>query len=136
MAFERIVIFILVCILAIHTVACIWIFIHHDRTFAAEQSQETEELTTWVTVAGYEGLDDFQLYTAAIYFTVTTFTTVGYGDLSAKNHYERILSCGTMIVGVIAFSYATGAASSLISNDDARKALYQKKMHTLNKINE
>ena len=65
------------------------------------------------------------MYVAAIYYTVTTITTVGYGDHSAVNTAERILATIIMIIGVIAFSYATGALSSLIFDTDQRKALYK-----------
>ena len=41
-----------------------------------------------------------------------------------------------MILGVIAFSYATGALSSLIQDDDNRRAQYQQKMITLKKLND
>ena len=58
------------------------------------------------------------LYVASIYYTVTTITTVGYGDLSAQNTLERIFSVFTMITGVIAFSYATGSLASLIFDND------------------
>ena len=56
-----------------------------------------------------------------MYFTVTTITTVGYGDVSADNTAERIVGVVTMVLGVIAFSYATGSLSSLIQHDDKTK---------------
>ena len=74
------------------------------------------------------------MYWLAMYFSVTTITTVGYGDMSAKNTPERILNIVTMILGVIAFSYATGALSSLIQDDDQKKAPYQSTMATLRKL--
>ena len=77
---------------------------------------------TWVTAFGFDQLENNQLYWAAVYFTVTTITTVGYGDISSKNTLERIMGIISMILGVIAFSYATGALSSLIQDDDQRKA--------------
>ena len=55
-----------------------------------------------------------------MYFSVTTITTVGYGDISATATNERILSIFIMIVGVIAFSFATGSLTSIISNVDTQ----------------
>ena len=69
---------------------------------------------SWINSSGNEDLDNFDMYWLSMYFSVTTITTVGYGDLSAKNTPERILGIISMILGVIAFSYATGALSSLI----------------------
>ena len=119
--------FAIVCILTIHTTACIWIFFfftYEGTTYLDENNQEVTK-DTWVEAGGFSGLKELDLYLAGIYFTITTFTTVGYGDISSKNTPERLLGCATMVIGVLAFSYATGTFSSLISNEDARKALYQ-----------
>ena len=58
------------------------------------------------------------MYVASFYYTITTITTVGYGDHSGFNTLERIMQVITMIIGVFAFSYATGALSSLIFDSD------------------
>jgi hypothetical protein len=39
-----------------------------------------------------------------------------------------------MIIGVIAFSFATGSLSSIMSNYDAKEAYVKEKMATLNEI--
>ena len=137
-AYERIFMFTMVCILTIHTTACIWIyfFFNYEGTFYFDLNDDRITRNTWVEAAGYSDLKELDLYLAGIYFTITTFTTVGYGDISSKNTPERLLGCATMIIGVLAFSYATGTFSSLISNEDAKKAEYQKKMHTLKKLND
>ena len=60
------------------------------------------------------------MYTVGIYWTITTITTVGYGDISATNTTERIVASIIMVIGVIAFSFSTGALSSIIANADSR----------------
>lgn len=59
-----------------------------------------------------------KLYFASFYFTVTTITTVGYGDIAAHNTIERIICIVLMITGVISFSFASGSLSSILSNYD------------------
>ena len=54
------------------------------------------------------------MYTIGLYWTITTITTVGYGDISATNMAERIVACIIMVIGVIAFSFSTGSLSSII----------------------
>ena len=49
-----------------------------------------------------------------MYFTVTTITTVGYGDIYATETAERMLGILTMLIGVIAFSFSTGSLSSIV----------------------
>ena len=49
---------------------------------------------------------------------IVTLSTVGYGDVLAKTPLEYIFSIIVMLVGVIAFSFASGALTSIISNYD------------------
>ena len=46
-------------------------------------------------------------------------TTVGYGDISGQNNLERFVSIFIMLVGVMAFSFATGSLSSIMASYDA-----------------
>lgn len=41
-----------------------------------------------------------------VYFTFTTLTTIGFGDLVPKNNAEYIMSSIVMLSGVSVFSYA------------------------------
>ena len=70
----------------------------------------------------------------ALYFTVTTVLTVGYGDIHAYNTAERIIAIILMIVGVIAFSFTTGSLTSLLSSYDSSQAKLKEKLSTLNEI--
>jgi hypothetical protein len=58
----------------------------------------------WLTNAYLDNATDYQKYTAAFYFTITTMATVGYGDISGHNTLERIICILIMIIGVIVFS--------------------------------
>ena len=64
----------------------------------------------------YVELNTGALYLTSFYFTTTTVTTVGYGDISGENVVERGVSIIIMVLGVIAFSFATGSISSIMSN--------------------
>ncbi len=63
--------------------------------------------------------NDFQLYISAFYFTVATIVTVGYGDISPANTLERSYVVFLMLIGVVSFSFTTGALSSIISSYDS-----------------
>lgn len=88
----------------------------------------------WIYVKNYEDLGIFDLYVSSCYFIVTTIVTVGYGDITAINSAEKMICCVLMITGVVAFSYATGALSSIISNVDSTEAKLKEKITTLNQI--
>lgn len=75
-----------------------------------------------------------QMYLTSFYFTVTTITTVGYGDISGSNTIEMIFCISIMIIGVIAFSFATGSLASILQNYDVQNAKFQEKVLILNRI--
>jgi hypothetical protein len=39
--------------------------------------------------------------TDALYFTVTVFSTVGFGDITAKSEVARVLVTGQMVAGIV-----------------------------------
>ena len=79
-------------------------------------------------------MEDTELYVTSFYYTTTTILTVGYGDITAINLYEKLLCIILMIIGVISFSFATGALSSIISNYDSSEANLKYKISKLNSI--
>lgn len=69
----------------------------------------------------------------SLYWTITTITTVGYGDISGTNILEMVFCCFVMIIGVIAFGFANGTLASIMTNYDNKSGSYQDKMNILNK---
>lgn len=51
-------------------------------------------------------------YFDSIYFTVTTLTTVGYGDLTPKTYFGRLFTIFYMIFGISIALYTLSFASS------------------------
>ena len=68
---------------------------------------------------------------AAFYWTVTTITTVGYGDILASTIGERIFCSIIMIIGVFLYSYTIGSLSSILLSLDSRREKLNKKMEIL-----
>ena len=81
-----------------------------------------------------KNLSNTELYVCAFYFTITTITTVGFGDISSYTTVEKLLCIVIMIIGVMSFSFATGSLSSLIQNLDSSEAKLKQKIQTLNEI--
>jgi voltage-gated potassium channel Kch len=59
---------------------------------------------TYITVAGQQAnaFSEPLSRTDGLYFTVTTFATVGYGDISPQTELARVLVTVQMLVGLIA----------------------------------
>ncbi len=86
----------------------------------------------WIYVARIELLDTIPRYLDAIYWCITTITTVGYGDISPVTDLQKILTMAAMIVGVGVYGYVIGNVASLISNIDITRARYLKQLEDIN----
>ncbi len=71
---------------------------------------------------GYDTDSPQELYLVGFYFTITTITTVGYGDMSGGTFTERIFCIALMIVGVVSYSFAISSLTSVISSLDTKQA--------------
>jgi hypothetical protein len=65
---------------------------------------------------------------------VATIATVGFGDISASTLYEKIFVILVMLIGVTAFSFATGSLSSLMNNLDYIQAKIKQQIEFLDQI--
>ena len=119
----------MIFILASHIVSCFWLIIAELVTKDPETFKGTW-LSNFATDTAYKG-SDVSLYYISFYWTITTITTVGYGDISGTNNYERLFASFVMVVGVILFSIANGALASIISSLDGSSGEYEDKLNTL-----
>lgn len=82
--FERLVFFILMSCMICHIAACMWCF-----TATFEDGEDAEDThINWLMAKEIQDETIAARYLFALYFTVTTITTVGYGDISANNPIE------------------------------------------------
>ena len=65
------------------------------------------------------------LYTVSLYWVVQTIATVGYGDVALVNTNERCFALIIMIIGVLAFSFASGALTSLLMDMDFKNMKFK-----------
>jgi len=63
-------------------------------------------------------MDSSELYITSIYFTTTTITTVGYGDMSGSTVPEKIFLTILMIISFGTFTLAIGNVTSLLQTYD------------------
>ena len=63
---------------------------------------------TWYNVIGMNAKDLLYQVSTSLYFSLTTLSTVGYGDFFPISSIEMILGVITMLLGVFFFSYIMG----------------------------
>ena len=61
-------------------------------------------------------------YLEALYWCVTTLTTVGYGDVTPQTDAQTVYAIGVMIMGVGVYAYVIGNIASIIANLDPARA--------------
>jgi voltage-gated potassium channel Kch len=113
----------------VRVITCFIIF----RIFFAKFDLSSK--VNWIFDSGCNDLNEFELYITSYYFTVTTIMTVGYGDITAQSLGEKLLAILLMLIGVVAFSFATGSISSIIANADTAEDKLRAKMEILKELN-
>ena len=137
---KKIVRFLTILFLTIHILACLWAYLGKN------EHEGWIQLTQGLLPNGDDLLgedpNEGDIYRASVYFVITTFTTIGYGDVKASNTGEYLFGCLVMMFGVGFFSYIISNISSIIVQDDSiseLKELYEKNMNLwlikLNKAN-
>lgn len=107
----RAIIFITGIFLAIHFISCGWMLLN-PRT----------------------DLDPVSYYNISLYWTITTLTTVGYGDIVPQTNMARIFTMGVMLIGVATYGVIIGNFSRMIMLADRYREERKEKMAGLNQF--
>jgi voltage-gated potassium channel len=78
----------------------------------------------WIAMGGmtiFQNPDNVTRYISAVYWCITTLTTVGYGDISPKTGAQMLYANGAQILGVGFFGYVLSNIASLLSRMDAAR---------------
>lgn len=126
----RLLMFFIGVLFITHVMGCLWVI-----------AATIDEEISWMRAYADSNFDDpsaprpnIEWYMIAFYFVMTTITTVGYGDVTAKNMVEKIFAIIIMLVGVMTFSFVAGSLTSIITQFDHAQASLKTKLQTLNHI--
>jgi len=89
--------------LIIHIISCLWIII-----------SKYDLVGSWLDSDDIEAMSGEEVYLTAVYFTITTLTTVGYGDMSASTNTEKIFLSIFMIISFAILTLSIGNITSLL----------------------
>ncbi len=116
--YESIAIF----LIGIHIVSCIFIFIGKNQ------------YPGWIVHYEFEDKHFLSLYFIAIYYIITTVTTVGYGDLLCITPIEKLFGLFMEIVGIFAYSFALTSISNYVKVLSDKNEEYHQKCEILEDI--
>ena len=85
----------------------------------------------WMWIYPTTDNDLITFYIKAIYWTITTLTTVGYGDISPSTNLGRIYTMIIMVMGVGVYGIVIGSISRIISMNDRFKEQSKEKLNDL-----
>ena len=93
-----------------HFFACIWALIGQYNL---------KYKTGWIHLAmsnNYQTTNYFSIYLTAFYWVITTFTSVGYGDILGITESENLFGMLVEMIGIGFFGYIVGTFQNLISS--------------------
>ena len=130
--YDRMIFFVFIFILLCHIATCLWIM---TATIMSEEEihDGKKYKGTWLSPWEKSYSSDSAFYCISFYWTITTITTVGYGDISATNLSEMIFASIMMVIGVISFSFANGALTSILATSDSENGNFNSKVEILEK---
>jgi hypothetical protein len=67
-----------------------------------------------------------------MYWSLTTITTIGYGDISPNTSLELVVSIFVFLVGAVTFGYIIGNVGSFVTKDHEGARIARDKMKRLN----
>jgi len=108
----RVVKFLVSILLLMHWLACIWFFSAFASGFPAD---------SWAARASIVDSGPVAQYIRSIYWTITTMTTVGYGDITPARSAEYVLSAIIMLMGASLYAFIIGSIASLLGSIQAAK---------------
>ncbi|KAF0926954.1 hypothetical protein E2562_028540 [Oryza meyeriana var. granulata] len=96
-----------VTLFLVHCAGCLYYLIadrypHREKTWIGAVIPDFQEASLWIR------------YTSSIYWSITTMTTVGYGDMHAKNTKEMIFNNNYMLFNLGLTAYLIGNMTNLV----------------------
>jgi CRP-like cAMP-binding protein len=108
-----------------HWAACLFFFI--SVLSFDDESEDAARLPDWMP-EHVESHEVLRQYVNSFYWSVTTLTTVGYGDITPKNDTERLAASFIMLMGGSFYGYGIALMAQLVSKLDLNKQNFETKL--------
>ena len=116
--------FLIIFFIIAHICSCFFIFL---------AKTSTDEIN-WINVNTIDTVNHYEVYVASLYFNLVTIYTIGYGDITPTNIYEKLWVSIFMIAGSMLFSYTISKLSLLFSENNNSIIDFKKKKRLFHSI--
>ncbi|ALC42159.1 elk [Drosophila busckii] len=118
--------------LAAHWLACIWYVIAvKEYEWFPESNIGWLQLLAERKNATVAILTTAETYSTALYFTFTSLTSVGFGNVSANTTAEKVFTIIMMLIGALMHAVVFGNVTAIIQRMYSRRSLYESKWRDL-----
>ncbi|XP_033119254.1 potassium voltage-gated channel unc-103-like [Anneissia japonica] len=118
--------------LVAHWMACIWYAIgdaeRSKQNYSGWIAKLSKDIQEPYTNESESGPSMEAQYLTALYFTLTTLTTVGFGNVSANTEAEKLFSICIMLLGSLMFACVFGNMTAIIERLYEGMARYHQQM--------
>jgi len=87
---------------------------------------------SWIFASDIQDKKPLSRYLFSLYWSITTVTTVGYGDITPRNDFEMMWCTVFMVIGGIFYAYVMGSICGIVSSLDEAGTCYKRTMDVLN----
>lgn len=111
-----------------HLAGCLWLFLSNNK-------HNPNEVDSWWEIAeqnvfNYVGTS-VDKYMASILWSVSTLTTVGFGEFTGANSEEYFISCLTCVSGSVISGILIAQTSSIVQDMNEARHQIELRMHSL-----
>eukprot|EP00163_Fabomonas_tropica_P030364 TRINITY_DN681_c0_g1_i1.p1 TRINITY_DN681_c0_g1~~TRINITY_DN681_c0_g1_i1.p1 ORF type:complete len:1518 (+),score=303.17 TRINITY_DN681_c0_g1_i1:420-4973(+) len=106
-----------------HVVACAWFKVGFHENFSHSRN--------WLTEDNIINAGASTQYVRSLYWSVSTLTTVGYGDIVPMTDGETVFTVLVMLIGQSVYAYIIGTIATVLQGKDKLNADFKKKMDEL-----
>lgn len=76
-------------------------------------------------------LDHYTNYLKALYWTITTITTIGYGDITPTTNPQTVYAMFVQLTGAGMYGYIIGNLASMLANSDLARTQFRAKLEKI-----
>ncbi|XP_073812259.1 eag-like K[+] channel isoform X2 [Musca autumnalis] len=119
--------------LVAHWLACIWYVIAEKENMFNEPGWDIgwmHALAERLKIPA-SNISNAEAYSTALYFTFTSLTSVGFGNVSANTTAEKVFSIVMMLIGALMHAVVFGNVTAIIQRMYSRRSLYESKWRDL-----